>query len=460
MSNSTEKERREKERIIALARSYARNFHPLHNFNQEDTNFKEGDRINYAGRVYDDDEIASLVEAALEFWLTPGHFARDFERSLAKIVGVSSAFFCSSGSAANLLAVSALTSPFLGDRQLRRGDEVITVAAGFPTTVFPIIQNGAIPVFVDITLPTYNVDVAQLENAITHKSRAVILAHTLGNPFDVASIKAFCKKYNLWLIEDNCDALGSEYTLDGKTGPTGSFGDLSTLSFYPPHHITTGEGGAVLTNDPLLAKIVLSFRDWGRDCVCPSGKDNVCGKRFDGAERAYGELPAGFDHKYVYSHIGYNFQSTDLSAAIGVAQLKKLPQNVAARRKNFERLFCALKPLEDKGAILLPQASANSNPSWFGFPIALAEKSRVSRLEIVRMLESKNVQTRLLFAGNIARQSAFVTSDGRKLVDFRVAGSLNVSDRVMNDVFWIGVYPRIGAAQCEYMAKLIASMFD
>ncbi|MDR0747708.1 MAG: lipopolysaccharide biosynthesis protein RfbH [Helicobacteraceae bacterium] len=451
---SDKRERETRKQIVELARQYAKKFHPLHDFDRE-APFKEGDRISYAGRVYDDEEIANLVEAALEFWLTPGRFARDFERELARVIGVNSAFYCSSGSNANLLALSALTSPLLGDRRLLRGDEVITVAAGFPTTVFPIVQNGAIPVFVDIALPTYNVDITQLENAVSHKTKAVILAHTLGNPFDIKAVKAFCKKYNLWLIEDNCDAFGSEYTLDGKTGLTGSFGDIGTLSFYPPHHITTGEGGAVFTNDPLLAKILLSFRDWGRDCVCPSGKDNVCGARFNSAANTYGQLPAGFDHKYTYSHIGYNFQATDLGASIGLAQLKKLADNTAARRENFDRLFWALKPLEDSGAIILPQATPNANPSWFGFPITIAEKTKRSRLEVARFLEERGVQIRLLFAGNIVRQPAFVTSNGQKLVDFRVAGDLINSDRVMNDTFWIGVYPRIGAARCEYMARLV-----
>ena len=309
--------------------------------------------------------------------------------------------------------------------------------------------------FVDITLPTYNIDVTRLESAVSHKTKAVVLAHTLGNPFDIAALKAFCEKYKLWLIEDNCDAFGSEYTLEGKTAPTGSFGDIGTLSFYPPHHITTGEGGAVFANDPLLAKILLSLRDWGRDCVCPSGRDNVCGSRFNGAANAYGQLPAGFDHKYTYSHIGYNFQATDLGASIGLAQLRKLAKNTKARRENFGRLFLALKPLADSGAIILPRATPNSNPSWFGFPITIDEKAKRSRLEVVRFLEDKGVQTRLLFAGNIVRQPAFVTSGGQKLVDFRVAGDLANSDRVMNDTFWIGVYPRIGAARCEYMARLI-----
>ncbi|MDR2153161.1 MAG: lipopolysaccharide biosynthesis protein RfbH [Helicobacteraceae bacterium] len=457
MAGATEKERRSQ--IVELARQYAKEFHPLHDFDREEP-FNEGDRISYAGRVYDDDEIANLIEAALEFWLTPGRFARDFERSLARAIGVNSAFYCSSGSAANLLAVSALTSPLLGDHRLLKGDEVITVAAGFPTTVFPIVQNGAIPVFVDISLPTYNVDVSLLENAVSHRTKAIALAHTLGNPFDVGAVKAFCKKYNLWLIEDNCDAFGSEYTLDGKTAMSGSFGDISTLSFYPPHHITTGEGGAVFANDPLLAKILLSFRDWGRDCVCPSGKDNVCGDRFNAAANTYGQLPAGFDHKYTYSHIGYNFQATDLGAAIGLAQLKKLAANAAARRENFARIFAALKPLEDCGAIILPQATPRSNPSWFGFPITIRENWGRSRLEVVRFLEDRGVQTRLLFAGNIVRQPAFVTSGGQKLVDFRVAGDLANSDRVMNDTFWIGVYPRIGKRRCEYMTGLIAQALN
>ena len=424
-----------KEQILSLVRQYTDTYHTR-------KGFVPGDRINYAGRVYDSSETVNLVDSALEFWLTGGRFTDEFERKLADYVGVKHCAFVNSGSSANLLAFMALTSPLLGERAIRRGNEVITVAAGFPTTVAPIVQFGAVPVFVDVTIPQYNINTSHLENAVGEKTKAVMLAHTLGNPFDIAAVRAFCKKYKLWLIEDNCDALGSEYTLDGRTARTGSFGDIGTSSFYPPHHITTGEGGAVYTSDSLLAKIVLSMRDWGRDCVCATGRDNLCGRRFDGQ---FGSLPQGYDHKYVYSHFGYNLKATDMQAAIGVAQLDKLEAFTGARRRNFSLLKAALSPLGDK--LILPEACPASNPSWFGF--LLTCQNGVDRNRLVRQLEDSGVQTRMLFAGNIVRQPCM------RGVEHRVAGELTDTDRVMNDTFWIGVYPGLDELAVEHMADLI-----
>ncbi|MDR1001310.1 MAG: lipopolysaccharide biosynthesis protein RfbH [Clostridiales bacterium] len=420
-----------KDRILQLVKEYV---HVEHRRNP----WQPGERIDYAGRVYDEAEISNLVESALEFWLTAGHWTDEFESKLAKYIGVKYCSFVNSGSSANLLAFWALTSPLLKDRQLRRGDEVITVAAGFPTTVAPIVQYGASPMFIDVTIPQYNADVSQLEAALSPKTKAVMLAHTLGNPFDIGEVKAFCDKHNLWLIEDNCDALGSEY--DGKK--TGTFGDIATSSFYPAHHITTGEGGAVYTNDPLLHKIIRSLRDWGRDCICQSGKDNYCGHRFDSQ---FGDLPKGYDHKYVYSHFGFNLKATDMQAAIGVAQLSKLNSFTTKRRENFAYLKNALTDVQDK--LILPEACPNSNPNWFGFLITCRED--VSRERIVSYLEKNKVQTRMLFGGNMVKQPCI--ND----VEHRIVGDLANTDRIMNDTFWIGVYPGMTQEMLAFMAERI-----
>lgn len=433
--------RKEKEQqILQLVKEYCDEYH-------KKDEYKEGDRIPYASRVYDSEEMVNLVDSALEFWLTSGRYTEEFEREFAKYLGVKFCSLVNSGSSANLLAFMTLTSPLLGDRQVKRGDEIITVAAGFPTTVTPIIQYGAVPVFVDVTIPQYNIDVNMLEEALSEKTKAVMLAHTLGNPFDLSAVKSFCDKYNLWLIEDNCDALGSEYTINGTTYLTGTVGDIGTSSFYPPHHMTMGEGGAVYTNNPLLNRISRSFRDWGRDCVCPSGCDNLCGHRFD---KQYGELPLGYDHKYVYSHFGYNLKATDMQAAIGCAQLKKFPSFVQRRRENFERLYKALECVQDK--LILPKPVENANPSWFGFCITC--RDGVNREDIVPYIESKGVQTRMLFAGNLIKHPCFdqmrETKEG-----FRVVGNLTNTDTIMNSTFWIGVYPGMTDEMINYMAETI-----
>lgn len=409
--------------------------------------YAEGDRISYAGRVFDEKEMCSLVDAALDFWLTTGRFSDAFERDFAAWLDVKYASLVNSGSSANLLAFMALTSPELGERRIERGDEVITVAAGFPTTVTPILQYGAVPVFVDVTLPQYNIDASQLESAYSARTKAVMLAHTLGNPFDLQAVKAFCDKYNLWLIEDNCDALGSRYTLNGETRYTGTIGDIGTSSFYPPHHMTMGEGGCVYTNDPLLHRLVNSYRDWGRDCVCPSGHDNLCGRRFDGQ---YGELPQGYDHKYVYSHFGYNLKVTDMQAAIGCEQLKKFPGFIERRKHNWQRLHNALLPVQDK--LILPEPAANSDPSWFGFLMTVREG--LSREKIVRYIEQQGVQTRMLFSGNLIKHPCF--DEMRKTGQgYRVVGDLPVTDRIMRDSFWVGVYPGMNDAMIDTMATVI-----
>lgn len=409
--------------------------------------YQKGDRIPYASRVYDHEEMVNLVDSALEFWLTAGRYTDQFEREFAKYLGVRYCSLVNSGSSANLVAFMVLTSPLLKERAIRPGDEVITVAAGFPTTVAPIIQYGAIPVFVDVTIPQYNLDVHQLEAALSDKTKAVMAAHTLGNPFDLQAIKAFCDKHNLWLIEDNCDALGSKYTLNGEEKFTGTIGDIGTSSFYPPHHMTMGEGGAVYTNDPLLNKIIKSFRDWGRDCSCPSGKDNLCGHRFD---RQYGELPLGYDHKYVYSHFGYNLKATDLQAAVGVAQLKKFPSFVEKRHHNFDRLKAGLQGLDDK--IILPEPAPNSKPSWFGFLITC--KEGIERQKVVQYIEDQGIQTRMLFAGNLIKHPCFDemrrTGEG-----YRVVGTLANTDRIMNDTFWVGVYPGMNDAMIDWITQTI-----
>ena len=429
-----------REEILSLVEEYCNKY-------KERAKYKEGDRISYAGRVFDSEEMKNLVDSALEFWLTAGRYCDKFEKELGEYLSVKYVSLVNSGSSANLLAFAALTSPLLGKRKIKRGDEVITVAAGFPTTVAPIIQYGAIPVFVDLTIPQYNIDVKKLEQAVSEKTKAVMIAHTLGNPFDIKAVKSFCQKHNLWLIEDNCDALGSTYTIDGVERFTGTIGDIGTSSFYPPHHMTMGEGGAVYTNNPLLNKIIRSMRDWGRDCVCPSGMDNLCGHRFDGQ---HGELPFGYDHKYVYSHFGFNLKATEMQAAIGCAQLKKFPAFVERRRENFARLKNALECVSDK--LILPEACENSNPSWFGFLITC--KDGISKNDVVRYVESHGVQTRMLFAGNIIRQPVFnemrETGEG-----FRISGSLDVTDRIMNDTFWVGVYPGMTDEMIDYMAKTI-----
>ncbi len=410
--------------------------------------FEEGDRISYASRVYDEKEMMSLTDATLDFWLTTGRFSDEFEKNFAEWIGVRFANLVNSGSSANLIAFMTLTSPLLGDRQVKRGDEVITVAAGFPTTVAPILQYGAVPVFVDVKLPEYNINPALLEAAVSEKTKAVMIAHTLGNPFDLKAVKALCEKYNLWLIEDNCDALGTKYTIDGVTKFSGTWGDIGTSSFYPPHHMTMGEGGCVYTDNPLLNKIAKSFRDWGRDCVCPSGRDNFCGHRFDGQ---FGELPAGYDHKYVYSHLGYNLKVTDLQAAVGVEQLKKFPSFIEKRRANWKYLREALSDLEDK--LVLPEPTENSEPSWFGFLISVKPESGLSRNEVTKYIEGHNVQTRLLFSGNLTLHPCFDSIRGTDA--YRVPGSLEVTDYIMNNSFWIGVYPGMTEEKLAYMSKVI-----
>ena len=417
-------------------------------YKSEKKAFEPGDRITYAARVFDEKEMCSLVDASLDFWLTTGRFADQFEREFAKWLGVRFASLVNSGSSANLIAFSALTALELGERRIKRGDEVITVAAGFPTTVTPVLQYGAVPVFVDVTIPQYNIDVTQLEAARSEKTKAVMIAHTLGNPFDLAAVRAFCDKYNLWLVEDNCDALGSTYTIDGETRLTGTVGDIGTSSFYPPHHMTMGEGGCVYTNDPLLHRLINSYRDWGRDCMCPSGRDNICGHRFDGQ---YGELPQGYDHKYVYSHFGYNLKVTDMQAAIGCEQLKKFPHFVERRKHNWARLRKALEGVQDK--LIMPEPAPNSDPSWFGFLLTVREG--VDREKVVRYVENKGVQTRMLFSGNLIKHPCFdemrATGEG-----YRVVGTLENTDRIMRDTFWVGVYPGMTDEMIDYMAKTIA----
>ena len=426
--------------ILAKVKEYCDTYH-------KKKEYETGDRIPYASRVYDSDEMTNLVDSALEFWLTAGRYTAKFEKEFAKYLGVRFCSLVNSGSSANLLAFATLTSPLLGNRRIFRGDEVITVAAGFPTTVTPVIQYGAVPVFVDVTIPQYNIDVTKLEDALSEKTKAVMIAHTLGNPFDLKAVKAFCDKHDLWLVEDNCDALGSRYTLDGMTYFTGTVGDLGTSSFYPPHHMTMGEGGAVYTNDPLLNKIVRSMRDWGRDCICASGQDNLCGHRFDGQ---FGELPQGYDHKYVYSHFGYNLKATDMQAAVGCAQLEKFPTFVERRKHNFTYLREKLECVSDK--LILPVPCENADPSWFGFIMTCREG--VDRKKVVAYVEGHGVQTRNLFAGNLTKHPCFdelrAAGEG-----YRVVGELTRTDRIMNDSFWIGVYPGMTDAMLDDMAKIV-----
>lgn len=433
-------EQQAREEILNLVKSYCDTYHMK-------KEYKPGDRIPYASRVYDSEEMVNLVDSALEFWLTAGRYVDKFEREFAEFLKVKYCAVVNSGSSANLLAFMALTSPLLKERQVLPGDEVITVAAGFPTTVTPIIQYGAIPVFVDVTIPQYNMDVSLLEAALSEKTKAVMIAHTLGNPFDLKAVKQFCNSHNLWLVEDNCDALGSRYLIDGEWKYTGTIGDIGTSSFYPPHHMTMGEGGAVYTNHSLLNRIIRSLRDWGRDCVCASGQDNLCGHRFD---KQYGELPIGYDHKYVYSHFGYNLKATDMQAAVGCAQLQKLPGFIEARKKNFDYLKDKLSAAEEY--LILPQACPDSEPSWFGFMITC--KEGIDKNKVVQYLEKNGVQTRMLFAGNLTKQPCFdqmrETGQG-----YRIVGDLKQTDRIMQDTFWIGVYPGMTTEMLDCMAERI-----
>ena len=438
--NKTEAQAREE--ILAMVAEYADRFH------NQTKEFSPGDRIPYASRVYDKQEMVNLVDSSLEFWLTSGRYTDEFEKKLAEYLHVRYCSLVNSGSSANLVAFMALTSPLLGERRVKRGDEILTVAAGFPTTVTPAIQYGAVPVFVDVTIPQYNIDVSMLEAALSEKTKAVMLAHTLGNPFDLQAVKAFCKKHDLWLVEDNCDALGTRYTIDGEEKFTGTVGDIGTSSFYPPHHMTMGEGGCVYTNSPLLNRLIKSFRDWGRDCVCPSGKDNLCGHRFDGQ---FGELPQGYDHKYVYSHFGYNLKVTDMQAAVGVEQLKKFPSFIEARRHNWDRLRKALEPVADK--LILPEAAENSEPSWFGFIVSVRPESGLTRNQVTKYVEDHNIQTRLLFSGNIIKHPCFDQIRGTDA--YRMVGDLEQTDFIMNNSFWVGVYPGMTDEKIDYMARII-----
>ncbi len=403
--------------------------------------FTEGKSpVPVSGRVFDAEDIQSLVESSLDFWLTTGRFANQFEKEFAAYFGVRSASLVNSGSSANLVAFSALTSPKLGSRRIKPGDEVITVAAGFPTTVNPIIQNGCVPVFIDVTLPTFEVDVTQLEAALSPKTKAVMIAHTLGNPYDLDAVSAFCKKHKLWLVEDCCDAVGALY----KGKKVGTFGDIATVSFYPAHHITMGEGGAVMTDNPTLKTLIESFRDWGRDCWCEPGKDNTCGKRFDWE---LGDLPCGYDHKYTYSHIGYNLKLTDMQAAVGVSQLKKLPRFIGARRKNFDYLYAGLKKFDN--VLMLPESTPGSEPSWFGFPLAVKPEAPFTRDQLTRHLDEAKIGTRLLFGGNLVRQPAYED------IEKRVVGDLANTDFVMRQVFWIGLYPGLTEQMLDYTIRTI-----
>ena len=439
LENQNEKQARES--ILEMVKEYCDKYH-----NQEKP-LKEGDRIPYASRYYGHEEMVNLVDSSLEFWLTSGRYTDQFEKEFAEYLGIKYCSLVNSGSSANLLAFMALTSPLMGDRRIMPGDEVITVAAGFPTTIAPIIQYGAVPVFVDMTIPQYNMDASMLEDALSDKTKAIMIAHTLGNPWDLGAIKEFCDKHNLWLVEDNYDALGSKYTINGEEKFTGTIGDIGTSSFYPPHHMTMGEGGAVYTDNPLIHKAVRSLRDWGRDCVCPPGRDNLCGHRFD---KQYGELPLGYDHKYVYSHFGYNLKATDMQAAVGCAQLAKFPTFVEKRRHNFDRLRAALEEVEDK--LILPEPCPNSKPSWFGFLLTCREG--VDKNKVVQYIEDHGVQTRMLFAGNIVKQPCFdeMRASGK---GYRVVGDLAVTDRIMKDTFWLGVYPGMTDEKIDYMAKVI-----
>lgn len=431
-----------REQIKSLVTDY------YHMFKEKKGDFKPGDRISYASRVFDEKEMCSLTDAMLDFWLTTGRFSETFEKEFADWIGVKYAHLVNSGSSANLIAFMALTAPELGERQIKRGDEVITVACGFPTTVTPIIQYGAVPVFVDVTIPQYNIDVEKLEEAFSEKTKAVMIAHTLGNPFDISSVKEFCNKHNLWLIEDNCDALGTQYTIDGTTKYTGTWGDIGTSSFYPPHHMTMGEGGCVYTDNAKLHRLILSFRDWGRDCICPSGTDNFCGQRFYGQ---HGELPQGYDHKYVYSHFGYNLKATDLQAAIGCEQLKKFPDFIERRIHNWNRLRARLETVKEK--LILPEPAKNSRPSWFGFLISVKPEMGINRNNVTKYIEEHNIQTRLLFSGNLIKHPCF--DQIRETDAYRVAGILENTEYILNHSFWVGVYPGMTDEMLDYMIQVI-----
>lgn len=434
----TEQEAREE--ILQLVKEYCNIYHKRETY-------KKGDRIPYASRCYGAKEMINLVDSSLEFWLTAGKYTKQFESDLSSYLQVPYCSLVNSGSSANLLAFMALTSPLLKERRINRKDEVITVAAGFPTTVAPILQYGAVPVFVDITIPQYNIDVTQLEAALSPKTKAIMIAHTLGNPFDIKTVVQFCEKHNLWLIEDNCDALGSTYEWNGQMRLTGTIGDIGTSSFYPPHHMTMGEGGAVYTKHLLLHKIIRSMRDWGRDCNCPPGTDNQCGHRFD---RQYGQLPIGYDHKYVYSHFGYNLKATDMQAAIGCAQLQKISKFTTKRQENFTRLYSRLQILSD--VIILPKACENSNPSWFGF--FLTCKESLDKSKLVQWIEEKGVQTRMLFAGNLVKQPCFDFIREDKTA-YRVIGELPNTNQVMKQGFWLGVYPGMTAEMIDDIADIV-----
>lgn len=419
-----------------------------HDFKERKSTYHSGDPISYASRIFDEKEMCILTDAVLDFWLTTGRFADQFEKDFTTWIGVKYTHLVNSGSSANLVAFMALTASELGERQIKRGDEVITVACGFPTTVTPVIQYGAVPVFVDVTVPQYNIDVTKLEEALSKKTKAVMIAHTLGNPFDLSEVKAFCDKHNLWLVEDNCDALGSQYTINSETRFTGTWGDIGTSSFYPPHHMTMGEGGCVYTNNRKLHRLIVSFRDWGRDCICPSGQDNFCRHRFEGQ---YGELPQGYDHKYVYGQFGYNLKVTDMQAAIGCEQLKKFPAFIERRRYNWNRLRNALGSVEDK--LILPEPAKNSRPSWFGFLISVRPESGLNRNAVTQYVEEHQVQTRLLFSGNLIKHPCFDQIRGTNA--YRVPGNLTNTDFIMNNTFWVGVYPGMTDEMVDYMAETI-----
>ena len=436
-----------RENIKILVKDYYKQFKAI------EKDFRPGDRITYAARVYDEREMSNLTDAMLDFWLTTGRFAEQFEKEFAKFLGVNYANLVNSGSSANLIAFMALTCKELGERRIKKGDEVITVACGFPTTVAPIMQYGAVPVFVDVSLPQYNIKVEDLEKALSKKTKAVMIAHTLGNPFDLNTIKEFCNKNNLWLVEDNCDALGSKYFINGEWKYTGTIGDIGTSSFYPPHHMTMGEGGCVYTNNALLNRLIKSFRDLGRDCICSSGQYNFCKHLFDGQ---YGRLPFGYDHKYVYSHLGFNLKVTDMQAAVGCAQLEKIDRFIENRRANWQYLREKLEPLKEK--LILPESESNSIPSWFGFIIAVKEDAGINRNDITTYLENKNIQTRLLFSGNLTKHPCFDIFEEN--IDYRIIGNLKNTDFIMNNAFWVGVYPGMKKEMLDYMVKCICECVE
>lgn len=444
MKKESEKGVELRAKILALTEKYYKAEHVK-------PTYKEGGPIPYGGRIYDEEEIKNLVSSALDFWLTSGPWTECFEKEFAEFLGVKYCSLVNSGSSANLLAFTALTSSKLGEKKICKGDEVITLAAGFPTTVAPILQYGAVPVFVDVDIPSYNIDVNCLVGALSDKTKAVMIAHTLGNPFNIKAVTQFCKEHSLWLIEDNCDALGSRYSMDGETHYTGTFGDIATSSFYPPHHITMGEGGAVYTNNAEFHRIVNSFRDWGRDCWCLSGHDNTCGCRFT---QQFGELPLGYDHKYVYSHLGYNLKATDMQAAIGCAQLKKLLSFADARCQNWNYLKQEFKKRGFDEFFILPEAETNAEPSWFGFMLTVRENAPFTRDEIVNHLETNKVQTRMLFAGNLLKHPCF-DEMRRTGKGFRVYGTLTNTDIIMNRSFWVGVYPGMCQSKLSFIVKTV-----